>query len=87
MLTAARAVESALTAQGERQKRDMAAGLAALPKHKLKALRAAFAKEISGGRYGRIFAANFQAKDWHAPGVEVLFRGWAGKRVEWKSIG
>jgi plasmid replication initiation protein len=80
----AKAEEAALTAQGERQKRDMAARLAALPKHKLKALRTAFAKEISGGRYGRTFAANFQAKGWQAPGVEVLLRGWVGKRVEWE---
>jgi hypothetical protein len=54
--------------------------LAALPEHELKALRTAFVKEITGCRYGRIFAASFQTKGWNAPWVEVLFRGWAGKR-------
>jgi hypothetical protein len=81
----AKAAEAELAAQSERRKRDMAARLAALPEHELKALRSVFAKEILGGRYGRIFAANFQAKGWQAPGVEVLFRGWVGKRVKWKN--
>lgn len=78
-------LESIQTAAIAARRHDINAGLDAMTPPELDALRAMFAEEVEAGKHTEAVAASFRVRQWKTPGLDPIFRRFAGDRMGIKS--